>query len=367
METQYKNILADVAIPPGEHLKEILEYQGITQKELAARMGRPEKTISGIATGKVAITPDTALELERVLGVSAKFWLNLEADYQLTKAHIKELDRLREDVPKLSRFPVKELIEKNLIEPYIDKVFELREVLRFLKVKSLDLIQAQPVYQAVYRSGSGGPNPEVVAVWLREGQIKAENMELPEFDSKAIKNLIPDIRSMTLQMPEQFMDKLEGSLASAGLGLIPIKEYPGGGVNGAYYRLDNGHFIQINLKGKLGDIFWFTLFHELGHALLHTQEKIIVDYDGDTGQKEDEANDFASDTLIPPDNYRAFMSGKQNNDEGFLIISKQELIDFAISIGVHPCIVTGRLQHDKKIPRSHFNNLSVRPKYLWPN
>jgi len=364
---KHGKILTDQAIPPGEHLKEILEYKGITQKELAKRIGRPEKTISGIATGKVAITPDTAIELERVLGVSAKFWLNLEADYQLTKAHIKELDRLREDVPKLANFPIPDMIKRELIEPYIDKVFELRGLLEFLKIPSLDLIQAQPDYQAVYRSGSGGPNPEVVAVWLREGQIKAENMELPEFDKDAIEKLIPEIRSMTLQQPEEWENRLKDSLASAGLGLIFVKEYTNGGVNGAYYRIDNGHFIQINLKGKWADIFWFTLFHELGHALLHTQEDIIVDYDGDAGQKEEEANDFAYNTLIPPDAYQAFISSKERNDKGYLVISTQDLKQFANEIGVNTGIVSGRLHHDEVIDPKNFNKKEVRPKFNWAN
>ena len=134
MEMKHNHILSDVAIPPGEYLQEILDDKGMTQKELARRMGRPLKTINGIVKGKVRITPDTALELERVLVISAKFWLNLEADYQLTKAYIKVLKALEKDVPRMKKFPIKELIERGLIEPYVDKVFELQELLRYLKI-----------------------------------------------------------------------------------------------------------------------------------------------------------------------------------------------------------------------------------------
>jgi addiction module HigA family antidote len=51
----------------------------MTQAELAERAGKPEKTISEIISGKAAITPETALQLERVLGVPASFWNNLES------------------------------------------------------------------------------------------------------------------------------------------------------------------------------------------------------------------------------------------------------------------------------------------------
>ena len=80
---------ADVAIPPGEYLEEEMEARGLSQKELARRMGRPVNTVNEIVNGKKAITAETALQLEEVMPeVPARFWLNLEVDYQLTKALI---------------------------------------------------------------------------------------------------------------------------------------------------------------------------------------------------------------------------------------------------------------------------------------
>ena len=80
----------DVAIPPGEYLAEEIEAQGFTQKELAKQMGRPVNAINEIINGKKSITADTALQLESVMPeIPARFWLNLETDYQLTKALIK--------------------------------------------------------------------------------------------------------------------------------------------------------------------------------------------------------------------------------------------------------------------------------------
>jgi addiction module HigA family antidote len=66
------------AVPPGETLRETLEFLGMTQAQLADRTGRPKKTINEIISGKAAITAETALQLERVLGVPASFWSNLE-------------------------------------------------------------------------------------------------------------------------------------------------------------------------------------------------------------------------------------------------------------------------------------------------
>ena len=80
----------DVAIHPGEYLAEEIEARGISQKELARRMGRPLNAINEIINGKKSITVETALQLEGVMPeIPARFWLNLEADYQLARALIK--------------------------------------------------------------------------------------------------------------------------------------------------------------------------------------------------------------------------------------------------------------------------------------
>ncbi len=80
----------DIAIPPGEYLAEEIGARGLSQKELAKRMGRPANAINEIINGKKAITAETALQLETVMPeIPARFWMNLEADYQLTKALIK--------------------------------------------------------------------------------------------------------------------------------------------------------------------------------------------------------------------------------------------------------------------------------------
>jgi HTH-type transcriptional regulator/antitoxin HigA len=81
----------DVAIHPGEYLAEEIAARDISQKELARRMGRPLNAINEIINGKKAITAETALQLEEVMPeIPARFWLNLETDYQLTRALIKK-------------------------------------------------------------------------------------------------------------------------------------------------------------------------------------------------------------------------------------------------------------------------------------
>jgi len=84
--------------PEGVTLSETLEALGMSQADLAERTGRPKKTINEIVKGKAAITPETALQFERVLGIPASFWNNLERDYRETVARLEEHQRLQRHV-----------------------------------------------------------------------------------------------------------------------------------------------------------------------------------------------------------------------------------------------------------------------------
>jgi addiction module HigA family antidote len=70
-------------IPPGQILERELEARGWTQSQLAHIIGRPKQMVNEIIRAKKRITPETALELEAALNISAEFWLNVESKYRL--------------------------------------------------------------------------------------------------------------------------------------------------------------------------------------------------------------------------------------------------------------------------------------------
>lgn len=71
----------DYVVHPGEILKEHLSCMRMTKAELAHRCGLTVKHVSEIISGNASITPDTAVLLGKVLGVSADVWINLQALY----------------------------------------------------------------------------------------------------------------------------------------------------------------------------------------------------------------------------------------------------------------------------------------------
>lgn len=85
-------------IHPGEVLlEEFLTPMGITQYQLAKDLKIPQTRVSEIVKHRRAVTADTALRLSKYFGVSAKFWLGLQADYDLEEA----LHKLTEDLESI--------------------------------------------------------------------------------------------------------------------------------------------------------------------------------------------------------------------------------------------------------------------------
>jgi addiction module HigA family antidote len=80
--TEKKNVLkVNYAMHPGVTLREKLEELKMTPEELAVKTGVPIETISNILDGKSAITPEMAVQFEKVLNIPASFWTTKQANY----------------------------------------------------------------------------------------------------------------------------------------------------------------------------------------------------------------------------------------------------------------------------------------------
>jgi len=356
----------DYAVPPGETLKETLDSLGMTQAQLADRTGRPRKTINEIVKGKAAITAETSLQFERVLGIPASFWNNLERNYQETLARLKEEGKLHSQVEWLKTFPVNTLIKSGWIKKVASPVQQLQELLNFFGVAGVGEWKRQwESPQAVYRKSlAHASNAPAIAAWLRKGEIEASKMACRSFDAATFQKSLEQVRRLTLEPPEKFQPQLKDVCAAAGVALIFVPELPKTRIFGATRWLtSNKALIQLSLRGKSDDHLWFTIFHEAGHILLHGKKAIFINMgddgctDGSTKTKEElEADRFASDFLVPPKPYKAFI-GKEKCDDS-------SIKAFANEQGIAPGIVVGRLQHDGVIPYSQGNSLKKRFRFV---
>ena len=90
MVTTTKQFRPDYAVPPGWILEEHLDVKGISQAEFARRCGCTPQHISEIIAGKAPVDAETALLLEKELGLAASIWLGIERDCRLHQMRIAE-------------------------------------------------------------------------------------------------------------------------------------------------------------------------------------------------------------------------------------------------------------------------------------
>jgi HTH-type transcriptional regulator/antitoxin HigA len=354
--TQY---YSDLAIPPGEYLLEATIEMGLTQSDLAKRMGRPEQKISEIVKGIKAITPDTALQLEQVLGVPAYIWTGLEADYQLVRARQQAQQQIERESIDVNCFPYAEMSKLGWVTKTRKAVEKVNELRRFFGVASLQNLPDVRSYAPAFRkSKHANLSHEALAAWLRAGVLAAEKIETQAFDKKHLKSVLPELRQLTLSNPEDFLPRLNKYLAGAGVALVLLPHLPKTYTHGATFWLNaNKAVLMMTIRGKWADIFWFSLFHEIGHVLLHNKRSVFLEDgcdDPETMEQEQQADEFAGNTLIPSRQYQKFV--KQNR------FSSSAIDDFANSIEIAPGIITGRLQHDGYLAHSiHY----LREQYQW--
>lgn len=350
----------DVVSPPGETLLEMLEERGMSQADLADRTGRPKKTINEIVKGKATITPATALQLERVLGVPASFWNDREQHYRESLARQAERDSLEGQVEWVHQFPTKEMVRLGWLRPSADPVEMLANVLSFFGIATPT--QWQRVWEAgvaFRQTPAFESDPFAVSAWLRKGEIEAQQVDCDPYESDRFLSALSKVRELTVQPPDRFQSEIIALCATAGVAVAFVPELPKARVSGATrWMTANKALVQVSLRYKTDDQLWFTFFHEAGHILKHGKRDVFIENDGQHDEKEEEANQFAADFLIPPAEYRRFMPRTGH-------YSKDEIRDFARRLNIAPGIVVGRLQHDDRLPVRNCNDL--KQHFEWAN
>lgn len=328
--------LPDYAVSPGDHIEEWLDDQGINAAELARRLDVTPKHVSELLSGKAPLSATVSLGLERVTGIPARIWNRFEAGYREDLARLAETDKLAAQYEHAKLLPLAYLRKWKFISaPARDKAGTVREVLAIFGIAHLDAFDATWVHGKVaYRKATLASDKVYErATWLALGERHAGLDKLGDYDKAALEALLPELRALTAHdNPVQAIDEVTELLRGVGVALCLIPPIPGFGVHGAT-RWINGHpVVQLSVRGKKDDQLWFTLFHELGHVLLHSHKAIFLQGAGD--QAEAEADAFASSTLVP-DHYRDRLPTGRN------IGAVREL---ATELGIAPSIVLGQAQ-----------------------
>jgi HTH-type transcriptional regulator/antitoxin HigA len=349
---------------PGETVLEYLDFYGWSQRDLSRRTGLTPKTISEICNGKAPITPPTALLFEKAFQRPAQLWLNLQLHFDEADARRGEFAKSGQWTAWARHFPLKEMkrLKFSLPSGYSDADV----LLNFFGVSSPDSWNSVwTASDVAYRQTRAlHTREESIAAWVREVELVARGLELAEFDPQRLRASLGELRALTRRRVDEIMEPSQQVCAKAGLALVWVPELRNTSVSGcAKWLTEKKALVGLTLRYKTDDQMWFTLFHEIGHILLHKKKRsFVIDnaaedlsdrvIDPEMQQYEAEANRFSADTLIPPRALAEFMR-KQ-------VFTNESIHDFAESIGIGPGIVVGRLQFEGVLARHQGNALKQK-------
>ncbi len=337
--------------PPGDTIQEHLDFMGMSQAELAERMGRPKEKINDVIKGREPVTTSTAFQLENVLGIPASFWLNRENTYRKELYELQQKEALEQEKDWLAAFPVHEMKKDGWLPDTKEKHILVDSLLKFFCVASPEewerIYVAKEVSVAFRISLAHTQSPHAMSAWLRMGEIQARTLEVADFDKKKFRETLAEIKELAFLMPQNFRQQLQQLCADCGVALVFTRNLPKAPISGATRWFHNRPVIQLSGRFKTDDHFWFTFFHEAAHLLLHGKKDIFLENVAGTEtdqEKEAEANAFADKILLPENQLREILQA--------VPLTEEKIFEFARKFRTPAGVITGRLQHLHHIPFS---------------
>lgn len=346
---------------PGEFIRDELEARGWTQADLAQIMGRPLRLVNELIAGKKQITPDTARGLSQAFGDDDPlYWMNLDSAYRLANSQPADESVARRS--KLySRFPVRELMKRNWIEPSDNLDVVEHRVCRFYRIKSID---EQPDFAHAAKvtqtdAAQYDERNDLQWAWLYRAKELAEAAHSSPYSETNLRKALARLRAL-LVAPEE-LRQLPTILAEAGVRFVIVEFLPGAKIDGAAFWLNDTPVIALSIRFDRVNNFWFVLRHEIEH-ILNRDGQVTIDVElterlqskGALPPEEILANAAAAEFLIPKSELDSFITRVRP------LYSEQRILLFAKRIGVHPGIVVGQLQHRDEIPYTHFHKHLVK-------
>jgi len=358
MAEKMNGLSREFIIHPGETLKEILEDRNMSQRELSIRTGVKEAHISKLVNCLKPISVSFAKKLEYALGIDASFWVNLQANYEKEVADFEEINMiLKEELEILQKL-------KNITE-YIQQIGLLKQeeqepmlVIKLRKILNVSSLTAIPeISQAgAYRLAvADNVDPYILFTWLRICDLIANNQQVnQELDNDKLRTKLSLIRELTFEEDiESIHMKLKDYFAECGIKFAIVKHFTGAPVQGVIKRNNDGTLSLImTVRRKFADVFWFTLFHEIGHILNEDIEDKLIDYEFVRNDVENRADEFAANALINSDLYNSFV---KSGDFSLMRINQ-----FCAEQNIPSFILIGRLQKDEYLKYHEYSREKIR-------
>lgn len=344
-----------IAFHPGYYIKEIVDESGLTQEDFAKRLDTTPKNLSLLIRGEQSLSIDIAMKLSRMIGTSVIYWLNLQKSYDALIAEFRSEKELDQEKVVFSMLEYKYFRDNfNLPDLPRKKEAQIAHVRNFLNVATLSVFKKRDMAVS-FRSDTGELSTANVVkanIMVQIATNKVLKTEAPKFNKTLFEEAVQYALTLTKEH-NTFYPLIKEAFRKAGVVFVILPNLSGSRINGATKKVGNNIMLMVNDRRLHADTFWFTLFHEIGHIM---NGDYGISFESESGEREEIANKYAEDKLIPYEQYERFIEDN--------IFDIQAIRAFAKEINRDPGIVLGRLLNDGKVSYDDWSLKSLRHKYI---
>lgn len=351
------------AVAPGEYLEEWIDEQGLSQQRVADLLGCSRKQVNELVNGRAPVSADTAMRLERVVGIPADSWLRYEAAYRADLTRIADQENLKAHVDEISPNAASYLRSIGATKATRRAPGQLvSDFLAFHRcgtweayVDLHEMASTGDYALAALKESRAAIDRTVLTTWLRAAEL-AEPFERGggyDYSPEQLRNALPQLRARAAKPDSEMLRDIANMLAEVGVVFMvvePPKNFP---LLGMTRWIDKRVPViqQTGRWGKDGFVIW-TLFHELGHVLNDPRGEMHLEYSTEkkrNGAAERAANQFAMDVLF----------GKSGIEPFKGLTRDQEIRDTAGRVGIAPGVAVHQMRRRRLLDYWFGNQLCV--------
>lgn len=301
---EYKDL---IAFHPGYYVKEMLEYEGMSQDELAKRLQTSGKNVSDLINGKANLSDEMAMNLSIVFGTSVSLWLNLNQKYIEKKLEIEKMMQADAECELVKDIDYNFWESLGVVASVTKKVDKVKELQKYFRISSLEILKRRDFLIQYKTEDETDRSVHIMNsnAWVQTAINMGMQKEVQNFNKKKLEEVLPKIREMASRKPQEACDELDKMLADSGVALVLLPNLKKCKVKGAVKWLGKEKVIlALNNCEQNEDSFWFSLFHELGHImqqrikiLMISDENYTIENDELMQRLETEADAFAKKML----------------------------------------------------------------------
>ncbi len=347
---------ADWFSKPGDSIRAVMNRREVSADQIARQLEGGLATLRSLLDGSRQIDTAVADRLSAVLGASPSFWLKRQENFEkavdraVKAVAPEEAHDFIASVPTPGAKPRGKMNDERRFD-------EIRKRLVYFSVpnpKSWQEHYGRLVGRTDFRSTNAfTAKEEAVLLWLRRGELESDLVKTRQWNAGNLIDRLQAIKTLSmLKMPDQFLPKLRELLAEAGVALAVVRAPDGCRASGATRLVSpDKAMILMSFRHRSDDHFWFTLFHEIGHLVLHHAQTFVDVDDMVEDDREDEANAYARSCIVPNERREEFESLDEDRDR---------VLRFSVRLKIAPGLTVGQMQKRKMISPQSLNYLKRR-------